>query len=81
MLVLLVVLPCLILGGAAVVVLDRMGYLTRWESGGTTGRSGGGSSLLESVPRAALVASMGLMAAWILAWLVFLVIGLNALAS
>lgn len=80
MLVLLVVLPCLVLGAAAVVLLDRMGVLPRWESSASSGRSSGGS-LLESVPRAALVAAMGLMAAWILAWLVFLVIGLNVLAS
>ena len=78
MLALLVVLALLIVGGTVVVVLDRRGILAG-ESSGSIGRSGG--SLLENVPRTALVAAMTLMAAWILAWLVFLVIGLNVLAS
>ncbi len=80
MLVLLVVLPCLVIGAAAVVVLDRMGVLPRWESGG--GMSGpADGTLLERVPKTALVVAMALIAAWILAWLIVLVVGLNVLAA
>lgn len=80
MLVLLVVLPCLVVGAAVVVVLDRMGVLPRWESGG--GMSGpADGTFLERVPRTALFVAMALMATWILAWLVLLVVGLHVLAS
>jgi len=76
MLVLFVVLPCLIIGAGAVIALDRMGVL----SGPGMGGSADGS-LLERVPRAGLVAAIAVMAAWILGWLVLLVIGLSVLAS
>lgn len=78
MLVLLVVLAVLMIGAVAVVVLDRAGVLSGAGSG--PGRSGGGS-FLERMPRAGLLTGMAVMAAWILAWLVLLVIGLSVLAS
>jgi hypothetical protein len=77
MLVLLVVMPCLVVGAAVVVVLDRMGVLSL--GGGMS--SPGDGSFLERVPKSALFAAMVLLAAWILAWLVLLVVGLNVLAS
>ena len=76
MLALLVVLPCLLLGTAAVVVLDRMGVLA--------GPRGSGSSdgpFLERVPKNALMGAMAFMAVWIVAWLVVLVVGLSVMGS
>ena len=80
MLVLMIVLPCLVIGAAAVVVLDRMGVLSGWESGSAAAGSGGGS-FLERVPRAGLYLGMAAMALWILAWLVVLVVGISVLAG
>ncbi len=80
MLVLLVVLPCLVVGAAVVVVLDRMGVLPRWEAGGGMGGAADGT-FLERVPKGALVVAMGLLSAWILAWLVVLAVGLHFMAS
>ena len=80
-LVLLIVLPCAVVGAAVVVVLDHVGVLPRWEGGAATGRTQSAGDMLERVPRAAIVAGAGLMGAWILAWLVLLVIGLGILAS
>ncbi len=80
MLVLVIVLPCLVIGAAAVVVLDRMGVLSQWESGPAMSGSASGS-FLERVPRAGLAVGMAVMALWILAWLVLLLVGLSVLAS
>jgi hypothetical protein len=77
MLVVLIVIPALIVAVAVVVVLDRMGVLPRLD-GGPSLPSGG---FLESVPRGALFAGGAVMALWILAWLVFLIVGLTTLAG
>ncbi len=77
MLVLLIVIPAVIVSVAVVVVLDRMGVLPRLD-GGPALPSGG---FLESVPRGALFAGGAVMALWILAWLVFLIVGLTTLAG
>lgn len=77
MLVVLIVVPALIVAVAVVVVLDRIGVLPRLD-GGPSLPSGG---FLESVPRGALFAGGALMALWILAWLVFLIVGLTTLAD
>ncbi|MGI8809874.1 MAG: hypothetical protein ACR2KK_18940 [Acidimicrobiales bacterium] len=77
MLVVLIVFPAIILAVAVVVVLDRMGLLPRLD-GGPSLPSGG---FMESVPRGALMAGGALMAVWILAWLIFLVVGLSVLAG
>jgi len=77
MLIILIVVPALILAVAVVVVLDRMGVLPRLD-GGPSLPSGG---FMESIPRAALWGAGGLMALWILAWLIFLVVGLSTLAG
>jgi len=80
MLVLIILLPCLILGGAVVVFLDRRGVLSGWDSS-SAGRAPRTATFSERVPRAGLVAAMACMAAWILAWMVLLIVGLNVIAS
>jgi hypothetical protein len=77
MLFLLILLPLVILAVAAIIVMDRVGILPRLD-GGPSLPSGG---FLESVPRGALFAIGGVMALWILGWLIFLVVGLRILAS
>ena len=77
MLVVLIIIPAMIVAVAVVVVLDRLGVLPRLD-GGPALPSGG---FLESVPRGALFAAGGLMALWILAWIVFLIVGLTTLAG
>jgi hypothetical protein len=77
MLVILIIVPAIVLAVAVVVVLDRLGVLPRLD-GGPSLPSGG---FMESVPRGALFAAGGLMAVWILGWLIFLIIGLSILAG
>ena len=77
MLVILIIVPAIVLAVAVVVVLDRLGVLPRLD-GGPSLPSGG---FMESVPRGALFAAGGIMAVWILGWLVFLIIGLSVLAG
>lgn len=77
MLILLVVLAFLVFGAAVVVMLDRMGLL----GPGRAVAGSGDGSLLERVPKSSLAVAMALMAAWILAWLLVLVIGLGVLAA
>ena len=77
MLVILISVPAIGLAVAVVVVLDRLGVLPRLD-GGPSLPSGG---FMESVPRGALFAAGGLMAVWILAWLIFLIVGLSNLAG
>ncbi len=77
MMVVLIIVPALIVAVAVVVVLDRLGVLPRLD-GGPSMPSGG---LLESVSRSALFAGGAAMALWILAWLVFLLLGLVTLAG
>ncbi|MGH9265029.1 MAG: hypothetical protein ACRD1D_10100 [Acidimicrobiales bacterium] len=85
MLVVLIVIPAIIVAVAVVVLLDRVGVLPRLDgsssSYGSSWGSGSGSGFLESIPTGALLAAGGLMVLWILAWLVFLVIGLSILAG
>ena len=77
MMVILIVVPALVIAVAVVVVLDRLGVLPRLD-GGPSLPSGG---FMESVPRGALFGAGALMALWILAWLIFLVVGLSILAG
>jgi hypothetical protein len=78
MLVVLILVPSVVLAVVLVTVLDRLGVLPRLDTGSSPASYG---SWFERVPRAALLAAAGLMAAWILAWLVFFVIGLTVLSS
>jgi hypothetical protein len=77
MLVVLIIVPAIIVAVAVVVVLDRLGVLPRLD-GGPSMPSGG---FLQSIPRSALFAGGAAMALWILAWLVFLIVGLVTLAG
>jgi hypothetical protein len=77
MLVVLILMPSMVIAVAVVLFLDRIGVLPRLD-GGPAVASG---PWFERVPRAALFAGMGVMAAWILAWLVLLVVGLSVLSS
>ena len=78
MLIVLIVIPAVIVAVALVAVLDRTGVLPRLDGGPSLS---GGSGFMESVPKAALWGAGGLMVLWILAWLVFLVVGLSVLAG
>ena len=77
MMVVMILVPAIVLAVAVVVVLDRLGVLPRLD-GGPSLPSGG---FMESIPRGALWGAGGLMALWILAWLIFLVVGLSILAG
>ena len=84
MLVALIVVPAIVIAVAVVVLLDRVGVLPRLDgdaAGWPSMRSGSGSGFLTSVPKGALLAGGAVMALWILAWLVLLVIGLTVLAG
>ena len=77
MMIILIVVPALVVAVAVVVVLDRLGVLPRLD-GGPSLPSGG---FMESIPRGALWGAGAVMAVWILAWLVFLIVGLSSLAG
>lgn len=75
-LILLIAVPCILLAVTLVVLLDRMGMLSDIDGG-----YGESSGMLARVPRSALVGAMMLMGAWMLAWVVILIIGLGALST
>jgi hypothetical protein len=77
MLIILIVVPAVIIAVAVVVVLDRLGVLPRLD-GGPSLPSGG---FMESIPRGALWGAGAMMALWILAWLILLVVGLSILSG
>jgi hypothetical protein len=77
MMVILIVVPAVIVAVAVVVVLDRLGVLPRLD-GGPSLPSGG---FMESIPRGALWGAGAIMSLWILAWLIFLIVGLSILAG
>ena len=79
MLVVLIVIPAVVVAMAVVLLLDRIGVLPRLD-GGPSARSGS-DGFLANVPKAGLLAAGGAMVLWIVAWLVFLVIGLSMLAG
>lgn len=75
-LILLIVAPCILLAITLVAILDRVGVLSHLDEGNM-----GPSGLLERVPRPALAGAMILMGAWMLAWVVVLIVGLGALSA
>jgi len=77
MLVLFIIVPAVIVAMGVVAVLDWAGVLPRLD-GGSGAASG---SLFERIPRSALFAGAGVMVAWILAWIVLFVVGMNILSS
>ena len=78
MLVVLIVIPAIIVAVAVVAVLDRTGVLPRLDGGPSVS---GGSGFFASIPKGALWGAGGLMILWILAWIVFLIVGLSVLAG
>ena len=80
MLIVLIVIPAILVAVAVVAVLDRVGVLPSLDGGPSLGRRSDGG-FFESIPKGALWGAGGLMLLWILAWLVFLVIGLSVLAG
>ena len=88
MLVVLIVVPAIIVAVVVVLLLDRLGVLPRLDGGPSySSRSGSGwgwesgAGFFESIPKGALWGAGALMILWILAWLLFLVIGLSVLAG
>ncbi len=82
MLIVLIVVPAIVLAVAVVFLLDRAGVLPRLDGGPTMSwGSGSGAGFFESIPKGALWGAGALMILWILAWLVFLVVGLSVLAG
>jgi len=77
-LILLIVVACVLFAVAAVTLLDRVGVLPRMGGGG----GGSGSwDLNDGLPRPALIAALMVMAAWVLAWIVLLIIGFALLST
>jgi hypothetical protein len=83
MLVALIIIPAIIVAVGVVLLLDRVGVLPRLDGGPSSysSRSSGGGGFLDSIPKGALWGAGGLMIVWILAWLLFLIIGLSVLAG
>ena len=83
MLVVLIVIPAMIVAVAVVLLLDRTGVLPRLDGGSSSASSSwrSGDGFFESIPKGALFGAGVLMILWILAWLLFLVIGLSVLAG
>jgi len=81
MLVVLIVIPAIVIAVAVVVLLDRIGVLPRLDGGPSYSSSSSGSGFLENIPTGALLAVGALMVLWIVAWLIFLVVGLSILAG
>lgn len=83
MLIVLIVVPCVVVGVALVALLDRGGLLPHLsDGGGRPSRAwGSGSSVGDTIPPAALLGAMVVMGLWIIAWIVALVIGLGILTG
>jgi hypothetical protein len=82
MLIVLIVIPAIIVAVGVVLLLDRVGVLPRLDGGSSSysSRSSGGG-FMDSIPTGAWWGAGGLMILWILAWLIFLIIGLSMLAG
>ena len=77
--ILLIVVPCAVVGIAVVTLLDRGGRVLfpldeRGVGRGPTGR-------VECVPRTVLIGALVLMVGWALAWIVALAVGLRILSN
>jgi hypothetical protein len=95
---LLIVLPCTLVGTAAVLLVQRAGWLPRFESPsehpsrpGRTGATWHPRQPLRqfgtadhgnwSAPRVLLVMVVAILGAWILVWIIVLLIGLNIISG
>ena len=81
MLVVLIIIPAMIVAVGVVLVLDRTGVLPRLDGSGSYSSRASSGGVFESIPKGALWGAGGLMIIWILAWLLFLIIGLSVLAG
>ena len=81
MLVVLIVIPAILVAVAVDAVLDRTGVLPSLDGGPSLGWRSGDGGFFERIPKGALFGAGALMALWIVAWLVFLVVGLSVLAG
>ena len=79
MLLLLIVIPCTIVGTAIVLFMDRVGVLPRLGEG--AGPRPVASSPAPFLARPASLAAIVLLATWILAWLVLLAVGFDIIFS
>jgi hypothetical protein len=80
MLIVVIVVPCIVLGVAVVTLVDRAGLLPHMDDS-TGGWWSSSSHLSDAMPRAGLIAAIAVMGLWILAWVVALVIGLSILSG
>ena len=76
MLLLLIVVPCTLIGTSAVLLLDRAGVLPRFDRPGRA-YTKPATSMFRPMSLVAIVA----LATWTLAWLVVLAVGLNLIVS
>ena len=80
MLVLLIVVPSIILAVGGVTLLDRTGAFSVLGGGGVTA-GGRPTELAERIPRVALIGGLVVMGGWVLAWGIFLIVGLGILSG
>ncbi|HEX3542289.1 MAG TPA: hypothetical protein VHT75_17780 [Acidimicrobiales bacterium] len=95
---LLIVLPCTLVGTSAVLLVQRAGWLPRidapsarpsppastgatWPQQQTVRQFGTADHGNWSAPRLLLVAVVAILSAWILVWIIVLIIGLNIISG
>jgi hypothetical protein len=76
MLLLLIVLPCTLVGTSVVVLLDRAGVLPRLDRPGPAS-----AKPVGSIFRPVSLTTIVVLATWCLAWLVVLAVGLNIILA
>ncbi len=80
MLIPLIVVPCTIIGFAIVMLLDRAGVFPQLDGGGG---GGGGHARTRNpqIGRNLSLLALVVMGAWVLAWIVLLIVGLGVVSS
>jgi hypothetical protein len=73
---LLIVIPCVVVGGAVGLGLDRAGVLPHLERPGQVS-----SRPVRSVGRPFAVATIVILATWILMWIIVLIVGLSIISA
>jgi hypothetical protein len=76
MLLLLIVVPCILVGTSGVMLLDRAGILPRLDRPGPVS-----TKPAPSIFRPVSLGAIVVLATWILAWLVVLAVGLNIIIA
>jgi hypothetical protein len=80
MLLVLIIVPCTVVAIGLVALVDRGGWLSSregWMSGAKPSPRRGSPDVSDTMRRALSLSAMAIMSAWILAWLVALVVGLR----